>query len=516
VETNKNIPDDSSLDDLLSMWRVHPGSDSESVETQVSIEKTVPTEQTESIKKAERVVETEQPIKSENQVKQNQQKSVDGVPSSSNSNGEPPLLTDMPDNLVSEIKPSEADDLLNNEVDTSTEVNTSSVDPGDKPITQPEVQDVAQAIINIDALLAFLKLDKIKNIIVALKSYIGEKMPWLDRVIGSAVTKKILLTILKSLPKNITRTLAGVVHIAIVFGSMYLTISHEFSSLPKLLNDIIHSDKENKNVEHHLPSYLSEFLADTKSVYTHKREVVGGELKTSAGHLEEGKAGSTTLKVGSLSLANGSTGIDVSHYQGNIKWSELSKETVQFVFIKTTQGTTFIDPHYVDNTKGARQNNLLQGGYHFYDPTKGPIEQADFFLTNLIFKDGDLPPVLDIEVFHGKSKTKLVADLNTWLKKVETATKCKPIIYTYHPFWQENLQSKFPDYIFWIADYDPLKKLLFTEPTWLFWQYTQKGKIDGVGTGAVDLNRFRTLPEITKLCAGNVSGLKDDQGVTNG
>ena len=31
-------------------------------------------------------------------------------------------------------------------------------------------------------------------------------------------------------------------------------------------------------------------------------------------------------------------GIDISHYQGNIDWSELSKENISFVFIKATEG----------------------------------------------------------------------------------------------------------------------------------------------------------------------------------
>ena len=47
-----------------------------------------------------------------------------------------------------------------------------------------------------------------------------------------------------------------------------------------------------------------------------------------------------------------SFGIDVSHHNGKIKWEEVSD--VEFVYVKATEGATYVDPMYQQNIKGAR------------------------------------------------------------------------------------------------------------------------------------------------------------------
>ena len=40
------------------------------------------------------------------------------------------------------------------------------------------------------------------------------------------------------------------------------------------------------------------------------------------------------------------TGIDVSSYQGAIDWNTLSSQKLSFVFIKATEGSTFVDKNF--------------------------------------------------------------------------------------------------------------------------------------------------------------------------
>ena len=51
-----------------------------------------------------------------------------------------------------------------------------------------------------------------------------------------------------------------------------------------------------------------------------------------------------------------SFGIDVSHHNGEINWKQVPD--VEFVYIKATEGATFVDPMYQQNIKGARAKKL--------------------------------------------------------------------------------------------------------------------------------------------------------------
>ena len=49
-------------------------------------------------------------------------------------------------------------------------------------------------------------------------------------------------------------------------------------------------------------------------------------------------------------------GIDVSHHNGKINWEKVTD--VEFVYIKATEGATYVDPLFQQNIKGARANPL--------------------------------------------------------------------------------------------------------------------------------------------------------------
>ncbi len=53
-------------------------------------------------------------------------------------------------------------------------------------------------------------------------------------------------------------------------------------------------------------------------------------------------------------------GIDISHYQGNIRWMAMAQSSdVKFVCIKATEGSTNQDPIFKQNWDGAlnKRNN---------------------------------------------------------------------------------------------------------------------------------------------------------------
>ncbi|MBK6524353.1 MAG: hypothetical protein IPG07_01670 [Crocinitomicaceae bacterium] len=67
-----------------------------------------------------------------------------------------------------------------------------------------------------------------------------------------------------------------------------------------------------------------------------------------------------------------SLGIDVSHYQGEINWAEVSAMTILddsigFAFIKLTEGTSLVDDQAMRNAEGATEEEILLDSIIFSD-----------------------------------------------------------------------------------------------------------------------------------------------------
>ena len=195
-------------------------------------------------------------------------------------------------------------------------------------------------------------------------------------------------------------------------------------------------------------------------------------------------------------------GIDVSHHQGAIDWesvkaTEKEEFPIRFVFMKATEGGDYKDRRFDENFRRAKEAGLIRGAYHFYNPYTDPIRQADFFITQVDLKKGDLAPVLDIER-KPRDKAQLQADLKVFLKRLELHYGVKPIIYTSFKYKTRYLDApEFDAYPFWIAHYyvDSLSYI----GTWQFWQHTDYGTVPGIET-SVDLNVFNgSLNELNQF-----------------
>ncbi len=54
-------------------------------------------------------------------------------------------------------------------------------------------------------------------------------------------------------------------------------------------------------------------------------------------------------------------GIDVSSYQGEIDFKKVKEDGIEIVYIKATEGTTYIDPYLERNYQRAKENGLKVG-----------------------------------------------------------------------------------------------------------------------------------------------------------
>lgn len=58
-------------------------------------------------------------------------------------------------------------------------------------------------------------------------------------------------------------------------------------------------------------------------------------------------------------------GIDVSRWQGNINFSLVNNSGISVVYIKSSEGRTYIDPYFEKNYSEAKANGLKVGFYHY-------------------------------------------------------------------------------------------------------------------------------------------------------
>lgn len=188
-----------------------------------------------------------------------------------------------------------------------------------------------------------------------------------------------------------------------------------------------------------------------------------------------------------------SFGIDVSTYQYNINWDTVLKyNEIDFVFIRATAGENKLDDTFTRNKELLKKHNIICGVYHYYRPNENSKTQADFFIKNVKLEIGDLPPVLDIEkLSKDKNLSILKKELLNWLKIIEQHYKITPIIYTYNNYYSLFLQNdkRFSKYPIWIAWYNTKERPETIVKEWLFWQFSDKGRLKGLEHN-VDLNVF--------------------------
>ncbi|MEM0994599.1 MAG: glycoside hydrolase family 25 protein [Bacteroidota bacterium] len=193
-------------------------------------------------------------------------------------------------------------------------------------------------------------------------------------------------------------------------------------------------------------------------------------------------------------------GIDVSHYQSDIDWEKIAEQSVHFAYMKATEGKTHVDSRYHINWEESKAAGIKRGAYHFFRPATPSLEQANNFIEAVALQAGDLPPVLDVEVLDGMSKIELIIALRLWLKHVELHYGVRPVLYTYQKFYNKYLAGHFDEYPIWIARYNSRRPMLADRTNWHFWQYGQKGRLEGIN-GDVDFNIFQgSMQELEELC----------------
>ncbi len=201
-------------------------------------------------------------------------------------------------------------------------------------------------------------------------------------------------------------------------------------------------------------------------------------------------------------------GIDVSEFQGNINWNSVKAAGKSFAIIRVSDGTGHLDPFFAQNWQGAKAAGLIRGVYQFFEPGEDPVAQANLLLQHMgQIGEGDLPPMIDVEVTGGQSPATINSHIHKWIDTIQAATGRKPLIYTGAWFWNPDVQSgDFVSYPLVDSYYcnNCCPDIAAPWKTWTMWQYSSTGAVGGIG-GHVDLDRFDgTLADLQDLAGSSV------------
>lgn len=199
-------------------------------------------------------------------------------------------------------------------------------------------------------------------------------------------------------------------------------------------------------------------------------------------------------------------GIDVSVYQGEINFGELSNSGIDYLYIRAGEGGNITDSRFEENYKGAEAEQLYYG-FYYYVTAKNSSEaeiQAEHFanlITNIPYS---LRPAMDFEDFTDISQEESNGIALSFLKKLESLTGVTPTIYTDAYCVETRWSQELSPYPLWVADYghlaEPQEFILPENSVWSQWsgyQYTDSSVISGI-SAQVDGDLFTSDLLISK------------------
>lgn len=198
--------------------------------------------------------------------------------------------------------------------------------------------------------------------------------------------------------------------------------------------------------------------------------------------------------------------VDLSHWNGDVDFYKLKLSGVWGVILKcggAENGKYYTDKKFFTNYAQAVNNGLHVGCYWFTGMKKQPREESTHFYNTIKGMKFDLPVYLDFEVGDRKYKSSNTQWCIDFMEELESKHYFVGIYASDISGFKERLNATqlFP-YTWWVARYG--KEVEYAKINCHMWQYTSKGRIDGI-KGDVDMDTcYRDFP--TVIIGGHFNG----------
>lgn len=190
-------------------------------------------------------------------------------------------------------------------------------------------------------------------------------------------------------------------------------------------------------------------------------------------------------------------GIDVSKWNQEIDWDKVKAAGVEFAIIRagyrgTKTGALVVDPYFEQNMRGATDAKIEKGVYFFSQAINEveAVEEASMVVKLLKEYEVQYPVFIDTESVGGTGRAD---QLDTETRTRVCEAFCRTIenegyeagVYACRNWYHKHLDTKrLEQYFIWLAEY---RKTPLYQGSYQMWQYTSKGKVDGI-EGNVDMN----------------------------
>lgn len=208
-------------------------------------------------------------------------------------------------------------------------------------------------------------------------------------------------------------------------------------------------------------------------------------------------ADKTEIKKLQAVSGNVKAGIDVSKWNKEIDWDKVKAAGVEYAIVRvgyrgSSTGSLVEDPYFAANMRGAAAAGVKTGVYFFTQAINEveAVEEASMVLTLIREFSLDYPVFIDTEGAGGNGR----ADgLDRETRTLVCEAFCRTIanagystgVYASRNWLNQNLTAeRLENYNIWLAEY---RSVPLYQGYYQMWQYTSKGKIDGI-QGNVDMN----------------------------
>lgn len=185
-------------------------------------------------------------------------------------------------------------------------------------------------------------------------------------------------------------------------------------------------------------------------------------------------------------------GIDLSQYNGEVDFSSVREFGIKMLYIRSSLGYSYVDPYFIRNADGAARAGIEYGFYHFCTASTQAeaVEQARFFADTIRRFDYDLKPVLELSPARELDRTEMTDVALAFLEELQMRTGDACAVYCSASTARDRYDSRMAKYALWVADYGvESPEPNDTWDTWAGFQYTDRGRVDGV-RGNVDRDLF--------------------------
>ena len=193
--------------------------------------------------------------------------------------------------------------------------------------------------------------------------------------------------------------------------------------------------------------------------------------------------------------------LDLSNNNQEPDWTRLKAQGIGAVYLKATEGLTFVDKTFAERRNAAARNGLRVGAYHFARPDSSDPELQARAFVKAVGKIGvnDLRPALDFETqSKSYSATQQVMWARHFNREVKRLMGVLPIFYSYGAFITDLRPDAPIGAGLWLAAYsrnDGTEHPFVVPKPWrgaVAHQFSSQCRVAGCG-GLVDLSSAKSL-----------------------